>query len=450
MITKKAKKKRAYQCQSCGYISPKWLGNCPDCGAWNSFVEEEVEQRKSTTARAEPQLLSEVTPISGKRYGTGIKEYDRVLGGGVVSGSVVLIGGDPGIGKSTLMLQTMSGLSQLDTVLYVSGEESPEQIKIRADRLSISSDKIMLLPETSLQGILERAQKLKPLIVVVDSIQTIYSEDILSAPGSVGQIRECSAQLMYFAKKSSIPVFIIGHVTKEGAIAGPRVLEHIVDTVLYFEGEKGASFRILRAVKNRFGSTNEIGIFEMADSGLREVDNPSEIFLSEKYEEMAGSIVTASMEGTRPLLVEIQALVTPTNFGIPRRTSLGVDYNRVNMLVAIADKRLRLNMGTMDIFVNVVAGLKIDEPAVDLAVVAALVSSLKDQPIAPETFVFGEVGLAGELRSVHHCETRIKEAQRLGFINGIIPSGNAERCGKNILNFKGVKNIDEAITLLLS
>ncbi|MBM4128946.1 MAG: DNA repair protein RadA, partial [Nitrospira sp.] len=331
------KAKTFYQCQSCGYTSPKWLGKCPDCGTWNSLVEERkepVSRRASlvTPARKiEPLPLSSITGAYAQRTSTGIKELDRVLGGGVVKGSVVLVGGDPGIGKSTLLLQALSGLSkQHGKVLYVSGEESPEQIKLRAERLSIDSDEIILLSETSLESIIETASKVSPKVMVVDSIQTVYMEELISAPGSVSQVRECASKLMLFAKRSDIPVFLVGHVTKEGAIAGPRVLEHIVDTVLYFEGDRGHSYRILRTVKNRFGSTNEIGVFEMSDAGLKEVENPSELFLLERPFNVSGSTVVASLEGTRPVLVEIQSLVSQTVFGMPRRTAIGVDFNRVN------------------------------------------------------------------------------------------------------------------------
>jgi len=433
-------------------MSPKWLGKCPDCGAWNSFTEEKKESvRHSSIAthfkKSEPQPLSSVTGGTGQRTSTGIGELDRVLGGGVVPGSVVLVGGDPGIGKSTLLLQALSGISgKGGKVLYVSGEESPEQVKIRAERLAINSEDIILLPETSLESIVHTATKLVPKVLVVDSIQTVYTEEILSAPGSVSQVRDCAAKLMLFAKKSDIPVFLIGHVTKEGAIAGPRVLEHIVDTVLYFEGDRGHSYRILRTVKNRFGSTNEIGIFEMSDSGLLEVENPSELFLLERPLNVSGSTVVASMEGTRPLMVEIQSLVSQTNFGMPRRTTIGVDFNRVNLLVAVLEKKAGLHLGGMDIFVNVVGGLKLIEPAVDLGIIATITSSLRDIPVDPRLFVFGEVGLSGEIRAVAQAEIRLKEAAKIGFKHAVIPFGNSDKIKNNFgLEITGARNVEDCL-----
>ncbi|MDH5202861.1 MAG: DNA repair protein RadA, partial [Nitrospirota bacterium] len=351
-----------------------------------------------------------------------------------------------------LLLQALSGLSKkYGQVLYVSGEESPEQIKIRAERLSIDSNEIILLPETSLEVIVDTASKLSPKAMVVDSIQTMYMEDLMSAPGSVSQVRDCAAKLMFFAKRSDIPVFLVGHVTKEGAIAGPRVLEHIVDTVLYFEGDRGHSYRILRTVKNRFGSTNEIGIFEMSDSGLIEVENPSELFLLERPLNVSGSIVVASLEGTRPLMVEIQSLVSQTNFGMPRRTTIGVDFNRVNLLVAVLEKRAGLHLGGMDIFVNVVGGLRIIEPAVDLGIIATIASSLKDISIDPKTFVFGEIGLSGEIRAVTQAEVRIKEASKIGFKRAIVPLGNSEKLKNNLgLEIIGVKDIESCLETVLT
>lgn len=444
-----AKIKTFYQCQACGYVSPKWLGKCPDCGEWNTLVEEKKQSGswKKQSGRAEPLPLN--TIISGKeqRTTTEIKEFDRVLGGGVVAGSVILIGGDPGIGKSTILLQAISGLAQkYDSALYISGEESPEQIKLRAERLHIKSGKIILLAETSLETIIDTASKLNPGVIVIDSIQTIYSEEMPSAPGSVGQVRECAAKLMFFAKKSAIPVFIVGHVTKEGAIAGPRVLEHIVDTVLYFEGDRGHSYRILRTVKNRFGSTNEIGVFEMSDRGLSEIENPSELFLSERPLNVSGSTVVACMEGTRPLMVEIQALVSPTTFGMPRRTSIGVDFNRVNLLTAVLEKRAGLHLGAADIFLNIVGGLKIVEPAIDLGIATTIASSLREIPIDPRIFMFGEVGLSGEIRAVAYSEQRIKEAVKIGFTKAIISSTNYERLRESFgIEIIGVRNIEEAL-----
>jgi len=451
------KVKTFYQCQSCGYTSPKWLGKCPDCGEWNTLVEERKEtvpSRLSLPAqfrKSEPQLLSSIKAGYEQRTSTGIRELDRVLGGGVVTGSVVLVGGDPGIGKSTMLLQAIAGLSKYGQVLYVSGEESPEQIKIRAERLSIISDDIILFSETSLRSILDTALKLMPKAIVIDSIQTVYTEDILSAPGSVSQVRECAAKLMLFAKKSDIPIFLVGHVTKEGAIAGPRVLEHIVDTVLYFEGDRGHSYRILRTVKNRFGSTNEIGVFEMSDSGLREIENPSELFLLERPLNVSGSTVVAALEGTRPLMVEIQSLVSQTNFGMPRRTTIGVDFNRVNLLVAVLEKRAGLHLGGMDVFVNVVGGLRIIEPAVDLGIISTIASSLRDIPIDPKAFVFGEVGLSGEIRAIAQAEIRIKEASKIGFKRAVMPLGNADKINSSFgLEIVGVKDIESALEAVLS
>jgi len=452
-----AKVKTFYQCQSCGYTSPKWLGKCPDCEEWNTLVEERkeiVSSRLSLPAqfrKSEPQILSSISAAHDQRTSTGIRELDRVLGGGVVTGSVILVGGDPGIGKSTLLLQALAGLSGQGQVLYVSGEESPEQIKIRAERLSVNSDDITLLSETSLISILDTALKLVPKAIVIDSIQTVYTEEILSAPGSVSQVRECAAKLMLFAKKSDIPIFLVGHVTKEGAIAGPRVLEHIVDTVLYFEGDRGHSYRILRTVKNRFGSTNEIGVFEMSDSGLKEIENPSELFLLERPQNVSGSTVVAALEGTRPLMVEIQSLVSQTNFGMPRRTTIGVDFNRVNLLVAVLEKRAGLHLGGMDIFVNVVGGLRIIEPAIDLGIISTVASSLKDIPIDPKTFVFGEVGLSGEIRAIAQAEVRIKEASKIGFKKAVMPFGNADRIKNSFnLDIVGVKDIESTLEAVLT
>lgn len=450
--------KTFYQCQSCGHTSPKWLGKCPDCESWNSFVEEKAvsPSRHSSSlhslGKTEVVNLLDISETSENRTATGIREFDRVLGGGVVTGSVILVGGDPGIGKSTLLLQAFSGLSKRSgKLLYVSGEESPQQIKMRADRLSVDSENIILLPETSLEGILDASMKLSPEAMVIDSIQTVYTQELLSAPGSVGQVRECAAKLMLFAKRSNIPVFIVGHVTKEGTIAGPRVLEHIVDTVLYFEGDRGHSYRILRTIKNRFGSTNEIGIFEMSDAGLREIENPSELFLSERPKNVSGSTVIASIEGTRPLMVEIQALVSQTNFGIPRRTSIGVDFNRVNLLLAVLEKRSGMHLGGMDVFVNIVGGLKIIEPAVDLGIISTVASSVREIPIDPKTFVFGEVGLSGEIRAVAQAEARLKEASKIGFKKAIIPLGNTDKLKTyKGLEVTGVKDVEECLSVIFS
>lgn len=456
-----SKIKTVFQCQACGYTSPKWLGKCPDCGAWNSFAEEKQSPKAlKSFGASEPQPLSKIIGGKEKRTPVGINEFDRVLGGGLVNGAIILIGGDPGIGKSTLLLQAVSKITERQgargkgqkvdtnsrTVLYVSGEESPEQIKLRAERLSIDSDNIMLLPETLVENVIRTAEDLKPSAVVVDSIQTIYTEELTSAPGSVGQIRESAAKLMFFAKRSEIPVFLIGHVTKEGAIAGPRVLEHLVDTVLYFEGDRGHPYRILRTIKNRFGSTNEIGVFEMTDEGLIEITNPSELFMSERPLGVSGSTVIATMEGTRPLLVELQALVSPTTFGMPRRTSMGVDFNRVNLLIAVLEKRAGIHLGGMDVFINIVGGLKILEPAADIGIISAIVSSFREVPIDSKTFLFGEIGLSGEVRAVAQGDARLKEAAKVGFKKAIIPKGNAERLKDNFgLNIIGVKDVEDVI-----
>ncbi|MHB8881947.1 MAG: DNA repair protein RadA [Thermodesulfovibrionales bacterium] len=453
-----SKIKTYYQCQACGHTSPKWLGKCPDCGGWNSFAEEKSFSGKRQASsddqygRSAPLPLSAVEGITEKRVATGISEFDRVLGGGIVPGSVILIGGDPGIGKSTLILQIFAGLSaRPGKLLYVSGEESPQQIKMRADRLSASSDNIIVLPETSLEGIIDAASKIVPAAMVVDSIQTVYTQELPSAPGSVGQVRECAAKLVLLAKRSGIPVFIIGHVTKDGAIAGPRVLEHIVDTVLYFEGDRGHAYRVLRTIKNRFGSTNEIGIFEMSDAGLREVENPSELFLSERPLHVSGTTVVACIEGTRPIMVELQALVSQTSFGMPRRTSIGVDFNRANLLTAILEKRAGLQLGGMDIFLNVVGGMKIVEPAIDLGIITTIASSAREVPVDPQTFVFGEVGLSGEIRAVAQAEARLKEAAKIGFNHAVIPAGNAAKLkGDFKLRITGVKDVSECLKALLS
>lgn len=452
-----SKIKTYFQCQACGYTSPKWLGKCPDCDAWNTLVEEKSNPKPlqtrgyNPTGRSRPQPLSAISGGKEKRTSTGISELDRVLGGGVVEGSVVLVGGDPGIGKSTLLIQAASYLSrETGKVLYVSGEESPEQIKLRAERLSIDSDGIILLSETNLEGIISVTSDLLPRLMVVDSIQTMYTEELASAPGSVGQVRECAARLMSFAKQSGIPLFIIGHVTKEGAIAGPRVLEHIVDTVLYFEGDRGHAFRVLRTVKNRFGSTNEIGVFEMTDSGLIGIENPSELFLSERPENAAGSTVVSCIEGTRPILIELQALVSPTTFGMPRRTCIGVDFNRVNLLVAVLEKIAGMHLGGMDVFVNVVGGIKINEPAVDLGIIGAVASSFREVPVNAKTLVSGEAGLSGEIRAVSQIDARLKEASKIGFKKAILPMTNAARLKETYgMEIIGVKNVDEFLEAVL-
>jgi len=441
-------KKTMYQCQACGFASPKWVGRCPDCGQWNTMVEEQGFAKKLTRPSEKAEPLSEIKADTGGRLSTRIAELDRVLGGGIVRGSVVLVGGDPGIGKSTLLLQAAARLER--PVLYVSAEESPEQIKLRAERLGINAGNISVLAEICLENILTETRTLQPGALIVDSIQTIYTEELNSAPGSVGQVRDSAAQLMHFAKSTGITVFIVGHVTKEGMIAGPRVLEHIVDTVLYFEGQRSHSFRLLRTVKNRFGSTNEIGVFEMTDAGLCEVENPSELFLAERPINVSGSIVSSSMEGTRPILVELQALVSPSTFSVPRRSALGIDLQRVNLILAVLEKIAGLHLPSMDVFVNVVGGLRLAEPALDLAVAAAAVSSLRERPIPPHIVVFGEIGLSGEIRAVNQAEARLKEAAKIGLKQAVIPRLNKEKLkdSANGMQITGVKNIHEALEAL--
>jgi len=454
----KAKVKTVYVCQSCGSQSPRWMGKCPDCGQWNTLVEERVEKPKDIGSAkrghgTEPLSLDEIKTGDEDRFVTRIGELDRVLGGGIVAGSVVLIGGDPGIGKSTLVLQMLRQVSEFrGKALYVSGEESPAQIKMRAQRLGVKAENLYVLAETSLDEVLRAADELQPQVIVVDSVQTVYTSELPSAPGSVGQVREVSGRLMLYAKRTGIPTFLVGHVTKDGAIAGPRVLEHIVDTVLYFEGDRGHAFRILRAVKNRFGSTNEIGVFEMKESGLAEVANPSELFLAERPKDATGSVVVSSLEGTRPILAELQALVTPTKMTMPRRTSIGVDYNRVSLLIAVLEKRVGMHLMGMDVFVNVVGGLKIDEPAVDLGIIAAVASSFREKPINANTVVMGEVGLAGEVRAISQAELRLKDAAKLGFTRCILPAVNVEKLEKTAgiakMQLMGVRTVDEAMERL--
>jgi DNA repair protein RadA/Sms len=451
------KAKTHFVCQACGYQAPKWLGRCPGCQEWNTFVEERVVEEKAPErdllgfeTEAVPTPITEIVSEEKERLQVGITEFDRVLGGGIVFGSVVLVGGDPGIGKSTLLLQMMSRLaSNGKKVLYVSGEESLQQTKMRADRLGVSSAQLFVVSETSLEKILEDIQTLRPSAVVVDSIQTIYSSELPSTPGSISQVREASSRLLYLAKHLSIPVFLVGHVTKEGFIAGPKVLEHMVDTVLYIEGEANHAFRILRAVKNRFGSTNEIGVFEMKDSGLTEVASPSEFFLSGRTQPSSGSVVMAGLEGSRPILVELQALVVSTPFGIPRRTTQGVDPNRVSLLVAVMEKRLGIRLSSHDIFLNIAGGIKVDEPGADLGVICAIASSSKDKLINPEVVVFGEVGLGGEVRGVSQSEVRVKEAARLGFKRCILPKQNQEKMkATKGIELVGVKAVREAMDVL--
>jgi len=447
------KQKTIFTCQKCGAQSPKWLGKCPDCSAWNSMAEEVLVKHSSgliSTDRPRPIPICDVPAQSETRFATGIGELDRVLGGGIVPGSMVLIGGDPGIGKSTLLLQAMHNLAaNAGQVLYVSGEESASQTRLRGERLGVSHKNLLILAENSLEAILTHASTLKPKAMVVDSIQTVWTSALESAPGSVSQVRESAGKLMVLAKGSDIPIFIVGHVTKDGAIAGPRVLEHMVDTVLYFEGDGSHPFRILRAVKNRFGSTNEIGVFEMKQEGLLCVNNPSELFLSERPMGVSGSVVTATLEGSRPLLVELQALVTSTSFGVPRRTTIGVDHNRLALLVAVLEKKVGLHLSGQDIFLNAAGGVRLNEPAVDLAMIMSVASSHLDKVIDPQTLVLGEVGLAGEVRAITQPEQRIAEAEKLGFKSCIIPAGNLKRLKKGKIKLEGVSSVEEAMQLLM-
>ena len=450
-------KKSVFFCQNCGHEEAKWLGQCPACKEWNTFVEERIDSgiTKGTTvaARAVHEAkvvpLTEVTADDDTRSETGIKELDRVLGGGIVPGSLVLVGGDPGIGKSTLLLQVCQRMAQMKKILYISGEESQAQIKLRANRMGNFTSGLLLLCETNLGIIRSVIEKERPELVIIDSIQTMYSEDVTSAPGSVSQVRESTNVFMQLAKGLCIPIFIVGHVTKEGTVAGPRVLEHMVDTVLYFEGDRHASYRILRAVKNRFGSTNEIGVFEMRQSGLVEVENPSEYMLSGKPENASGSVVACSMEGTRPILLEIQALVCRTNFGMPRRTAAGTDYNRVNLLMAVLEKRLGMSLGNCDAYVNIAGGIRLNEPAADLGIVMAIASSYKNRPIDEDTIVFGEVGLSGEVRAVTMPEQRVSEAKKLGFKRCIVPAVSMKTIGKmEGIEILGVENVNQAMNLV--
>ena len=431
-----AKTHAKYVCQQCGCVSPKWLGRCPDCDQWNTFTEEIVRdtaasKREFVASYNPPRPLSQITAGAHNRQCTGIGEFDRVLGGGIVPGSVVLIGGDPGIGKSTLLTQVSANLSQRGTVLYVSGEESPEQIKLRADRLGLTTDNLYIVPETDIGQIQGCISALKPGMVVIDSIQTMNDPSLESAPATVSQVRSCCAVLTRIAKTSGISIFIVGHVTKEGAIAGPRVLEHMVDTVLYFEGDRHQTYRILRAVKNRFGSTDELGIFEMREEGLTEVSNPSEILLSERPLHGPGSVVTSTIEGTRPLLVEVQSLVAPSHFAAPRRMATGVDFNRTMLILAVLEKRVGLSLANQDVYVNIAGGVKVMEPALDLAIAVAVASNQKDLAVDPSTIVIGEVGLAGEVRGVSQIDKRINEASRLGFERAIVPANSVKKAGRN-------------------
>ncbi|MCZ0703504.1 DNA repair protein RadA/Sms [Natronobacillus azotifigens] len=448
-----AKIKKKYVCQECGYGSPKWMGKCPSCNNWNTLVEEletNISSKHTGISLGSNQQPESITAIQSKdetRIKTDMPEFNRVLGGGVVPGSLVLIGGDPGIGKSTLLLQVSDQLAHKQVrVLYISGEESTRQTKLRANRLGVTSDQLYVLSETNLQLISSQIDQLEPSFIVIDSIQTIFKEEVTSAPGSVAQVRECTGELMRIAKTKHVPIFIVGHVTKEGAIAGPRLLEHMVDAVLYFEGERHHTFRILRGVKNRFGSTNEMGIFEMKEEGLREVSNASEIFLEERSQGVAGSAVVASMEGTRPVLVEIQSLISPTSFGQARRMATGIDHNRVPLLMAVLEKRVGLLMQNQDAYVKVAGGVKLDEPAIDLAIAVSIASSFKDQPCKPNDVLIGEVGLTGEIRRVSRIDQRVQEAAKLGFKRAIIPAKNMD--GWTIpdsIEIIGVNSVQEAL-----
>lgn len=452
----KGKNATIFYCQNCGYESAKWMGQCPGCREWNTFVEETVSAVELKNGRGlshkgsegtEPCVLSEIPIVEEDKTLTGIAELDRVLGGGIVQGSLTLVGGDPGIGKSTLLLQVCRNLSEKGhKVLYISGEESKVQIKMRADRIGSFSQNMTLLCETSLNTITEVIRKSKPEMVVIDSIQTMYKEEVSSAPGSVSQVRESTGLLMQLAKGLGVSVFIVGHVTKEGTVAGPRVLEHMVDTVLYFEGDRHASYRILRGVKNRFGSTNEIGVFEMREQGLMEVQNPSEYMLSGRPENASGCVVACTMEGTRPLLIEIQALVCHSNFGIPRRQATGTDFNRVNLLMAVLEKRLGVQLSGCDAYVNITGGMKILEPAIDLGIVLAVLSSFRNKALSHRLAAFGEVGLSGEVRGVSMAKQRVAEAEKLGFDTCIVPYVCAEECKKGSkIKVIGVRNVQEAM-----
>lgn len=451
---KSKKNKSVFVCQQCGYESVKWLGKCPSCSSWNSFVEEQQKIELTSTQNSRQLTgfssgtfaLDDVAVKSFERIKTNIKEFDNMIGGGIVPGSLTLLGGAPGIGKSTLMLQISSALSKNGTVLYISGEESLSQVKSRADRLKIDKGNIFLASETNLENIIQAINKTEPKFLVIDSIQTTYHPEFTSAPGSVGQVRECSAELLRIAKSKHLTVFLLGHVTKDGDLAGPRVLEHIVDTVLYFENEKQQVYRILRAHKNRFGPTSEIGIFEMKGDGLSEVQNPSLIFLGERSTNVAGNIISASMEGTRPLLLEIQSLVSRTNFGFPRRMVSGYDLNRVTIIIAVLEKRIGIPLDNQDVFINIAGGMKVKETAVDLAIACAIAAANSNIICSPKTIVFGEVGLAGEVRAIGQVQERLAEAQKLGFTKAIIPKSNMKTLNyKGKMNIVGVDNVYNAI-----
>lgn len=451
-----SKSKSVYVCSECGYESVKWYGKCPSCGEWNTMEEQvPVISKPGTRTKVtfnRPQKLTEINSDIENRIMTGIKEFDRVLGGGIVEGSLVLLSGNPGIGKSTILLQICQNLGKKNSVLYISGEESARQIKLRANRLNVDTDNLSILAETDLASVVEIIKTEKPDLVIVDSIQTMMIDDISSSAGSITQVRECTNIFMHLAKSLAIPIFIVGHVNKDGAIAGPKVLEHIVDTVLYFEGERNYSYRILRSAKNRFGSTNEIGVFEMTQNGMKEVENPSLMMLSGRPKDTSGTCVACTMEGSRPILAEVQGLVTASGFGTPRRMSTGFDYNRMSMIIAVLEKRAGFFFNGMDTYLNVIGGLKLYEPAADLSVAMALISSLKDKVLDEKTLAFGEIGLAGEIRAVNNCEQRITEAQRLGFSKCIVPFHNYKSLSKelkinmDIVPVRTIRSAFDAIT----
>lgn len=446
--------KTVFVCNECGYESAKWMGKCPACNSWNTFFEQKIDKVtengvKKFKERQEPKALNSYKGQDVARVSTGFNELDRVLGGGIVKGSLILLGGEPGIGKSTLILQLCNKIKAEGKVLYVSGEESAEQIKLRADRLGINNDDILFLGETDISVIKEQIEQIIPKLVIIDSIQTMYSDELTAAAGSVSQVREITSQIMRICKSKSITTIIIGHVTKDGTIAGPRVLEHMVDTVLYLEGERYFSYRILRGVKNRFGSTNEIGMFEMKGEGLVEITNPSEILISEREDNPSGSVIVASMEGTRPMLIELQALTTLSVFGIPKRTANGLDYNRLAVLIAVLEKRANMQIGGQDIYVNIVSGIKLNEPSIDLGIICSCASSFKNIPIPKDTVIMGEVGLTGEVRRINMIEKRLKESEKLGFKRCIIPKNNKKYLEEKYnMDIIGVKDVNEALKVL--
>lgn len=448
-----ANQKTVFRCQQCGHVSPKWLGRCPDCQSWHSLVEEvalkQALREVGSSPRAKPRTLSEIPFESEDRLQSGIGEWDRVLGGGLMSGSVVLLAGEPGIGKSTLLLQAMAQLARKRRVLYVSGEESPQQLKLRSLRLKIDPSNLYILAESELENLLAVIEQDRPELLAVDSIQTLHARSLDVAPGSLSQVRECAARLMREAKERNIGTFLIGHVTKEGSIAGPKALEHLVDTVISLEGDRTHTFRLLRAVKNRYGSTNEVGVFEMKETGLEEVPNPSQLLLAERPEGVSGSVVACAVEGTRPLLVELQALVCPTGWMQPRRTSMGVDGNRLSLLLAVLEKKVGFNFGQHDVFVNVAGGVRLLEPAADLAMTAALISTYLDRPLPQELVIWGEVGLAGEIRGVGHTSIRAMEANKMGFGKILLPKSNADRLSRELApDCLGVRSLREVLELL--